>query len=66
MEESIQKTLKKLSQYQQITKKPLEVMLEEAVDTYILKIEKKIVEKQFEDEYNQTNLSFDEFWDGLD
>jgi len=41
-------------------------MINEALEEYFLQEQKKLLEKNLEDENAMTNLDFDEFWDGID
>ena len=59
-------TIELLIEYSNTTKKPIDLIIKEALDEYFIKIEKEKMEKNLEDNYNQTNLSYDEFWDGVD
>jgi len=41
-------------------------MLDEALQLYFDTVRKQMLEKNFEDENMETNLDFDEFWDGVE
>jgi len=50
-----------LSFYQDLLKKDLNTILHEALEQYFVSEEKRLAEQD-----PMTNLSYDEFWDGLD
>ena len=41
-------------------------MLEEALEQYFNAEQKRLMEKNINDENAMTNLDYDEFWDGVD
>ncbi len=47
--------------YQELLKKTPELMLQEALEQYFVAEEKRLAEQD-----PLTNLSYDEFWDGLE
>ncbi len=47
-------------------KKDINSMLEEALEQYFDSEQKKLMEKNINDDNAMTNLDFDEFWDDLD
>jgi len=58
----IDETLKEqLEFYSTLLKKSPELMVQEALEQYFVNEEKKLA-----DQDPMTNLSFDEFWDGVD
>ncbi|MEA3455049.1 MAG: hypothetical protein U9R26_00950 [Campylobacterota bacterium] len=61
-----QSTVENLQLFSEITKKDINLMLEEALDEYFAAIQKEMLEKNIEDENMLTNLDYDEFWDGVD
>ena len=61
-----QKTLENLKIYSQILNKSIDELIEEALDEYFASLEKKLLKDSIENENAQTNLSFNEFWDGVD
>lgn len=61
-----QSTVENLQLFSEITKKDINLMLEEALDEYFAAIQKEMLEKNIEDENMLTNLDYDEFWDGMD
>ena len=60
------KMIESLKEYSEILKRPPEIILKEALEEYFVKIEKELLEKAMADENAITNLSYDEFWDGVD
>jgi len=52
--------------FSEILKKSPEQIIEEALDAYFDQVQKELMEKNLMDENAQTNLSYDEFWDGVD
>ncbi len=61
-----QSTVENLQLFSEITGKDINTMLEEALEEYFAAIQKKMLEKNIEDENMLTNLDYDEFWDGVD
>jgi len=59
-------TIENLQIFSEILKKPSEQIIEEALDAYFDQVQKELMEKNLMDENAQTNLSYDEFWDGVD
>jgi tRNA A37 N6-isopentenylltransferase MiaA len=55
-----------LQAYSQILKKDANTILNEALEQYFENEQKKLLEKNIEDENAMTNLDYDEFWDGVD
>ena len=67
MEEQIKIELKSeklesLKFYAELLGKDVNTMLDEALEQYFVSEQEKIIAK----EQNATNLSYDEFWDGVD
>jgi len=67
MEEQIKIELKSeklesLKLYAELLGKDVNTMLDEALEQYFVSEQEKIIAK----EQNATNLSYDEFWDGVD
>jgi len=58
--------LQNLQNFSQVLKKDTSTMINEALEEYFLQEQKKLLEKNLEDENAMTNLDFDEFWDGID
>ena len=61
-----QSTVENLQLFSELTRKDINSMLEEALEEYFAAIQKKMLEKNIEDENMLTNLDYDEFWDGVD
>ena len=59
-------TVENLQLFSEITGKDINAMLEEALEEYFAAIQKKMLEKNIEDENMLTNLDYNEFWDGVD
>ncbi|NPA66437.1 MAG: hypothetical protein GXO11_06105 [Epsilonproteobacteria bacterium] len=61
-----EKMLSSLQEYSEILKRPVDLIIKEALEEYFVKVEKELLEKAMADENAITNLSYDEFWDGVD
>ena len=59
-------TVDNLHLFSEMLKKDINTMLEEALEQYFDSEQKKILEKNINDESAMTNLDFDEFWDDVD
>jgi len=55
-----------LSNFKEMLQKDESQMINEALELYFETEQKKLLEKNLEDENAMTNLSYDEFWDGID
>lgn len=55
-----------LENFKEILKKDESTMINEALELYFDTEQKKLLEKNLEDENAMTNLDYDEFWDGVD
>lgn len=55
-----------LETYSKILKKDPNTILNEALEQYFENEQKKLLEKNLEDENSMTNLGYDEFWDGVE
>jgi len=60
------KMIDSLLEYSEILNRPPQVILKEALEEYFVKVEKELLEKAMADENAITNLSYNEFWDGVD
>ncbi|MCW9026168.1 MAG: hypothetical protein OQJ77_02525 [Thiovulaceae bacterium] len=60
------KLAQELQAYTEILKKDANTILKEALEQYFENEQKKLLEKNLEDENAMTNLDYDEFWDGID
>jgi hypothetical protein len=58
--------VEELKLFSEILKKDYNTILNEALELYFDAARKRMLEKNFEDENMETNLDFDEFWDGVD
>ena len=54
--------LESLKLYEKLLNKDINTMLDEALEQYFISEQEKLIAK----EQNATNLSYDEFWDGID
>jgi len=61
-----EETIKSLYEYAELLNKKPEDIIDEALRGYFSAAEKAIVESNLESENAQTNLSYEEFWDGVD
>ena len=59
-------TVEELQLFAQLLKKDVDTILSEALEYYFEAQRKRMLEKSFEDENMETNLDFDEFWDGVE
>jgi len=58
--------IESIEQYSKLLHKEPSIMLKEALEDYFVKIEKELLQNSMEKENAVTNLSYDEFFDGLD
>ncbi|WP_309496295.1 hypothetical protein [Sulfurovum sp.] len=61
-----QSTVENLELFSQMLNKDINTMLEEALEQYFDAEQKKLMEKNINDDNATTNLDYDEFWDGMD
>ena len=61
-----QSTVENLELFSQMLKKDVNTILEEALEQYFDTEQKRLMEKNINDENAMTNLDYDEFWDGVD
>ncbi len=61
-----QNTVENLEAFSEILNKDINTMLEEALEQYFESEQKKLMEKNENDESAMTNLDFNEFWDDVD
>ncbi len=59
-------TVENLKVFSEITGKSQSTLIEEALESYFDTIQKQMLQKSMIDENAQTNLSYDEFWEGVD
>jgi tRNA A37 N6-isopentenylltransferase MiaA len=55
-----------LDTFSKLLKKDINTIFNEALEEYFIKEQKRLLEKNLENENAMTNLNYDEFWDGLD
>jgi len=55
-----------LTAFKEILKKDESTMINEALELYFEEQNKKLLEKNLEDENAMTNLDYNEFWDGVE
>lgn len=60
------KMVEELQVYTEMLKKDANTILNEALEQYFENEQKKLLEKNIEDENAMTNLDYDEFWEGVD
>jgi len=60
------KTVEDIETFSQIVGKTPSQFVEDAIDAYISAIETKLAQDSLNDDNANTNLSYDEFWDGVD
>ncbi|ADN08130.1 hypothetical protein [Sulfurimonas autotrophica] len=58
--------LQNLETFTQILKKDESTLINEALELFFQEQQKKLLEKNIEDENALTNLDYDEFWNGVD
>ena len=58
--------LENLETYEEILKKDKSTLINEALELFFETEQKKLLEKNIENENAMTNLGYDEFWDGVD
>ncbi len=61
-----QSTVENLELFSEMLKKDINTMLEEALEQYFDTEQKRLMEKNINDDNAITNLDYDEFWDGMD
>ena len=61
-----QSTVENLQLFSEMLKKDINLMLEEALEQYFDSEQKKLMEKNINDENAMTNLDFDEFWNDVE
>jgi len=55
-----------LEEFSRIEGRPIDALLREAIDVWIDAKHKALTQRSLQDENAQTNLSYDEFWDGVE
>ena len=61
-----QDTVQSLEEFSKLLNKDINIILEEALESYFQEVQKKLIEKNQNDENAMTNLDYDEFWNGVD
>ncbi len=61
-----QYNMQNLQTFSELLKKDPSTIINEALEEYFEKEQKKLLEKNLEDENAMTNLDFNEFWDDVD
>ncbi|MFT7824137.1 MAG: hypothetical protein ABXS92_05180 [Sulfurimonas sp.] len=61
-----QSTVENLELYSELLDKDVNTMLEEALELYFEAQQKRLLEKNLENENMMTSLDYDEFWDGVE
>ena len=59
-------TIKNLEEFSQMLNKSVDKIIEEALEEYFASTQEKLLKDTIEKENAQINLSYDEFWDGVD
>ncbi len=55
-----------LHNFAKILNKDYNTIFNEALESYFIEVQKKLLEKNLADENAMTNLDFDEFWEGVE
>lgn len=58
--------VEELKLFSELLHKEYDTMLDEALRLYFDTVRRQMLEKNFEDENMETNLDFNEFWDGVE
>jgi len=61
-----QSTVDDLFAFSELLGKDVNVMINQAIEQYLVSEQKKLIEKGIEEDASMTNLDYDEFWDGVD
>jgi predicted DNA-binding protein len=61
-----EETLEELLHFAEIDGRPADAIVREALEAWFDARHKALLEKNLSDENAQTNLSYDEFWEGVD
>jgi tRNA A37 N6-isopentenylltransferase MiaA len=59
-------TIENLQTFSELLKKDINTILDEALEQYFASEQKKLLDKNLDDENALTNLDYNEFWDGVD
>ncbi|QOY52190.1 hypothetical protein [Candidatus Sulfurimonas baltica] len=58
--------IENLENFSKILDKDVSEIMNEALEEYFINVQKKLFEKNLDDENAMTNLDFDEFWDDVE
>jgi len=58
--------MQNLETFSELKKKDISFLINEALEQYFENEQKKLLEKNLENENAMTNLDFNEFWDGVE
>ena len=58
--------MQNLEAFSQLKKKDISAIVNEALEEYFIREEKRLLEKDLANENAMTNLDYDEFWEGVD
>jgi len=58
--------IEELQTFSQLLNKDINTIIKEALEDYFYKAQQELLKESIEKENAQTNLTFDEFWDGVD
>ncbi|WP_457744619.1 hypothetical protein [Sulfurimonas sp.] len=58
--------MQNLETFSELKKKDISTLINEALEQYFENEQKKLLEKNLENENAMTNLDYDEFWDGVE
>lgn len=58
--------LENLENFSILLKKDFSTIINEALEEYFQNEQKKLLEKNLDDENAMTNLTYEDFWDGID
>jgi len=58
--------MQNLEAFSELKKKDISTLINEALEQYFENEQKKLLEKNIEDENAMTNLDFNEFWDDVE
>ena len=61
-----EETFEELASFAEMEGRPVDAIVQEALEAWFDARHKEMLEKNLADENAQTNLSYDEFWDGVE
>ena len=59
-------TFEELTSFAEMEGRPMDAIVQEALEAWFDARHKALLEKNLRDENAQTNLSYEEFWEGID